>query len=120
MFFVEEVIVTGTLVEINTHPVRDEVHGLWVLESCVEEIIDNKLVGPSRQGHKRRDGSGQGEEFLPRRQGVELHVHRVFGFGGLFCLNDGIIFVSMPGGRRGQCGPGVDLDTLCNQLSHEL
>jgi len=44
MFFVEEVIVTGTLVEINNHPVRDEVHGLWVLESCVEEIIDNKWL----------------------------------------------------------------------------
>jgi hypothetical protein len=44
MFFVEEIIVTGTLIEIFTHPVVDEVEGRKVLEQCVEDIIDDKWL----------------------------------------------------------------------------
>jgi hypothetical protein len=44
MFFVEEVIVMGTLVEILTHPVLDEVHGREVVMRVVEDIIDDKWL----------------------------------------------------------------------------
>ena len=44
MFFVEEVIVTGTLVEILTHPVLDEVDGREVVTRVIEDIIDDKWL----------------------------------------------------------------------------
>ena len=44
MFFVEEVIVTGTIVEILTHPVLDEVHGREVVTRVIEDIIDDKWL----------------------------------------------------------------------------
>jgi hypothetical protein len=44
MFFVEEIIVMGTVIEVNTHPVKDEEEGRKVIEGFVGNIIDDKWL----------------------------------------------------------------------------
>jgi hypothetical protein len=42
MFFVEEIIVMGTVIEVNTHPVKDEEEGRVILQQVVGNIVDDK------------------------------------------------------------------------------
>lgn len=42
MFFVEEIVVMGTYIEVYSHIVDDESHGRVILQQVVDNIVDDK------------------------------------------------------------------------------
>jgi hypothetical protein len=51
MFFVEEIIVMGTVIEVNTHPVKDEEEGRVIFQEVVGNIVDDKWKVRLMKGH---------------------------------------------------------------------